>query len=460
MPVCAYCDRSADLKCSSCGLVYYCGKEHQKLAWKSHKSTCVAYKIEENDHLGRYAVANRDIQPGDVIMKKTPLVAGPKMITVPICLGCHRKLQPDHVKCTKCAWGLCSAECEESKWHIHECKLLARAGVKPQIRNLNEKSSSYALILPLRALLLKNTHKKQFDELLALQSHIESNMPKPIYNFLGRTLIPLLKRVFSSSEELNIDPLQICSIFDTNAFEVRNKHVNIRAVYSMVSFLPHDCTPNTRHLCADDYSMSVIATRKICKGEKICTTYTQTLWPTLSRRTHLKTNKHFDCTCRRCSDPTELGTFAGSLKCQQCQRGLIVSTNPLDKNAAWKCQECEDVVAACQVETLNAQIRAEIVAAPRTPEHFEKLLQSFSHLLHAQNTHALEIKYALVQLYESVKCTPSEAGLQRRVELCQELLKVSSALEPGCSSFSETLENSVRAAESALSILRARTATD
>jgi hypothetical protein len=58
---------------------------------------------------------------------------------------------------------------------------------------------------------------------------------------------------------------------------------------------------------------------------------------TLKRRDHLKESKFFDCTCARCSDPTELGTYAGALKCPQCSTGVVLSTAPLDRDADWHC---------------------------------------------------------------------------------------------------------------------------
>jgi len=73
--------------------------------------------------------------------------------------------------------------------------------------------------------------------------------------------------------------------------------------------------------------------------ENFCTYYGNALCfqGTLKRRDHLKESKFFDCTCVRCSDPTELGTYAGALKCPQCSTGVVLSTAPLDRDADWHC---------------------------------------------------------------------------------------------------------------------------
>jgi hypothetical protein len=37
---CAVCGVSAVTKCAQCGLVYYCSRQHQKQAWRDHKTAC------------------------------------------------------------------------------------------------------------------------------------------------------------------------------------------------------------------------------------------------------------------------------------------------------------------------------------------------------------------------------------------------------------------------------------
>lgn len=42
---CPECKQPAELKCSACKLVWYCGKEHQKQHWKQHKNLCKPYEV-------------------------------------------------------------------------------------------------------------------------------------------------------------------------------------------------------------------------------------------------------------------------------------------------------------------------------------------------------------------------------------------------------------------------------
>lgn len=62
--------------------------------------------------MGRYVVAATDIAPGVIIMAEPALMVGPKQDTLPICLGCHKRLTGTYL-CSKCSFPLCSKECEQ-----------------------------------------------------------------------------------------------------------------------------------------------------------------------------------------------------------------------------------------------------------------------------------------------------------------------------------------------------------
>ena len=80
-----------------------------------------------------------------------------------------------------------------------------------------------------------------------------------------------------------------------------------------------------------DFTCRVRAATKIPKGCEITTTYTLTLAGTLYRRRHLSESKYFQCTCLRCSDPTELGSNFSTLVCQQCKNGDVTSIDSLNE---------------------------------------------------------------------------------------------------------------------------------
>lgn len=71
------------------------------------------------------------------------------------------------------------------------------------------------------------------------------------------------------------------------------------------------------------------STIPIEEGEILNVSYTYTLSGTKERQRHLEKGKFFKCICKRCVDPTELGTHFSSLKCQKCQSGNVLSSDPL-----------------------------------------------------------------------------------------------------------------------------------
>ncbi len=93
---CAECGKLATLRCSACQKVAYCSSDHQKIHWKSrHKSQCCPYKLvrdPKRPELGRFVIATRDIQPGEVIMEEPPVTVGPKQYSSIICIGCYKQV--------------------------------------------------------------------------------------------------------------------------------------------------------------------------------------------------------------------------------------------------------------------------------------------------------------------------------------------------------------------------------
>lgn len=132
-------------------------------------------------------------------------------------------------------------------------------------------------------------------------------------------------------------------------------------------------------------------------------TYTQTLKSTLERQEHLRQAKCFDCLCNRCSDSTELQTYFGAISCSRCKTGKILSTDPLNSLAVWQCEICSHEIGAKQIKWGNNAIQKEIENLnKKDPREFEQFLLKYDQALHPLNTHAVQIKYALTQLYGNV----------------------------------------------------------
>lgn len=87
------------------------------------------------------------------------------------------------------------------------------------------------------------------------------------------------------------------------------------AIYNEASMLEHNCRPNCCKSFTSSGELLIIAAQQIEPGAHLTITYTDSLWSTPNRRHYLFETKFFACSCNRCSDPTEYGTYFSALKC-------------------------------------------------------------------------------------------------------------------------------------------------
>ncbi|XP_072944835.1 SET domain-containing protein SmydA-8 [Epargyreus clarus] len=466
IPVCEVCQQPANQTCGGCKLVYYCSRAHQKLGWKEgHKLKCRAFKVQYTDTLGRHMVASRDIKQGEMILKEKPAVSGPKITCAPHCLACGIKLEPmqfgdtkDFYKCSSCNWPMCGLDCEKAEAHQPECKAMSKRKYRCDIKyeRPDKVEAAYCVIAPMRVLLMKESNPLQFENIMSLQSHIEERMDTPLYKVLKVNLVTFIVQVL----ELPFDEetiLKVASIYDTNSFDVRSPdgRKKLRAIYITASMMNHSCRPNTRHIfLGDENNLALIATMPIAKGELITATYTQSLWGTLDRRSHLLINKCFGCDCERCKDPTEFGTHLGNIYCSVCngpfkdtgsERGaMLMSTNPLDESAPWKCEKCEHYILSKQMVWGNKALKQDLLRLNKSnPAEFERFIETYSQTLHPTNHLVVQAKLALMQIYGNIKgyalTELPDHLLKRKIDICHELLELADKLEPGWSRFRGTI---------------------
>ena len=90
--------------------------------------------------------------------------------------------------------------------------------------------------------------------------------------------------------------LDICDILDVNSFEVPNISPScsgtVQAVYADAGCLAeHNCVPTAHRTFNEDLSLCLRAAIPLNKEEHISITYTDSLWPTAERRSHLMGTK-------------------------------------------------------------------------------------------------------------------------------------------------------------------------
>ena len=218
-----------------------------------------------------------------------------------------------------------------------------------------------------------------------------------------------------------------------NAFEIRGVGDSIRGLYPLTAMMNSSCSPNTQNSIDSDWMCRVRAVRAINKGEEITDTYTYTMSNTLSRRKHLKSAKYFDCSCARCSDPTEFGSHYSTLLCRSngCG-GFVVCRQPLLSSSAWVCLKCGGEVQGEEVRREQEEWEEKVEAAPREIKVQEELLQSLRQVYHPSHNLCTDIMFNLLPMYGA------RGGKEELVEeaekkekVCEELLTTMGRVIPG-----------------------------
>ena len=81
------------------------------------------------------------------------------------------------------------------------------------------------------------------------------------------------------------------------------------------------------------------------EGDEITMQHLSSILGTHKRRRRIMSDFYLDCECRRCSDPTECGTFVSGVTCEACEAGVMLPIDPLDVYSDWACSDCDFVLS-------------------------------------------------------------------------------------------------------------------
>ncbi|XP_045451281.1 SET domain-containing protein SmydA-8-like [Melitaea cinxia] len=401
----------------------------------------LCYEIKHSKEMGRYITASRDIKAGEVIIEAPALVVGPCSGCALICLGCYREVDETNItKCTGCKWPLCSRSCpglgKYTGHSTYECVTLKT--ITPNYNDIEDLKDSYQAIAPLRCLLLKREDPDKWAAISSMEAHNDIRRARgDIWPMNDRNVVQRLKKWGLEYDDEEIHT--VCGILEVNAFEVGGSGANARALYDAAFLLAHDCTPSTTHTDAEHKPgrpLTIRASIPHKAGDIISLCYAYTLQGTLRRREHLKLSKFFECGCRRCADPTELGTQASALRCPRCGARVLPAA-PLQPAAPWRCG-CGYGAAPAAVQALLRRLTEELEQIDANDVlGFENFLSKYRNVLHDSHYLFLSAKHSLSQLYGKVSDymihqMPEEL-LHRKVEICRDLMKVFDVIEPGYS---------------------------
>jgi hypothetical protein len=116
-------------------------------------------------------------------------------------------------------------------------------------------------------------------------------------------------------------------------FQMLNIQVLLSQVALLNSFLFISVNP-------EDFSVVLWARKNILEAEEITVSYVPSFYGIPKRKLNLANEWYFDCSCARCSDVTEFGTFVSALKCGSCREGLIL---PEDKEKGLQFLEFKNI---------------------------------------------------------------------------------------------------------------------
>lgn len=392
--------------------------------------TACPLEIGVSDICGRYLQATRDIAPGEVLMVEPPLVLATRPKSPIHCSTCY-KINCDF-KCPNCGFFLCGPECLTED-HKIECQILRRLGFAELAEEAHEEEQliserlshmppekqaeakmlllraktslskqkhleilqHYVVVATLRTLLAVQQNDFVKNLFLSMQANLDCDSPR--FQMNQKLIVDVIVNRLEASTDTKLVH-QICSIWDTNAFQViLPQNSRVQGLYPFAALINHNCRPNAQQWFTSKGEIVLRAVDHIDCGEMVTISYTDPQWCTVVRQSHLQKCKQFTCTCKRCNDATEMGTFIGSLACPSCGCPMV-SSAPLHTTAPWVCTsaDCSQTVEAQQVISVGTKLGA---LTQRLDPNGVKAAVSLAKALQKQ-VHPNH--YSLLQLYTSI----------------------------------------------------------
>jgi predicted RNA-binding Zn-ribbon protein involved in translation (DUF1610 family) len=292
----------------------------------------------------------------------------------------------------------------------------------------------------------KETHPQRWDsDISIMEDHNKFRNGTDHWNVDTVNIVQYMRQALGLKDRFSEELIQkAIGILEVNVFEARTSlGYNLRCLYSKVSMFAHSCCPNLTHAIWPSEDFKIIARPSIDLKENdiLCATYTYTMYGTAGRQQHLKGSKFFTCKCSRCLDPTELGTHFSSFQCNKCDPGVIVATNPLENAQEWKCSHCGFTISGAAIEKAVFVMQDEIDSVQNLEyggeriEQYERLFQNYQSVLHPRHFILTSIRHSLIEMYGRISGYEMQELpdflLERKIELCRDILKVLDVFEAG-----------------------------
>ena len=205
-----------------------------------------------------------------------------------------------------------------------------------------------------------------------------------------------------------------------------------RALFPLVSLLSHSCLPCLEPAVSPSAQSGITlrARRAIKAGEELTMPYTDVLREVRARQENLQKEWHFSCTCPRCSDPSEGGSFFSSLRCS-CG-GFAIRQEESD---AWKCSLCaSDLPEMFSQEAMVSELGRLLEESTSTAEDINQLVDQLDKVDGLHDNHWLRLRSNIRFCDLMMATTTSEEEIARKVaEKSEAALATLSLVDPGLS---------------------------
>ncbi|XP_035704184.1 SET domain-containing protein SmydA-8 isoform X2 [Folsomia candida] len=431
-------------------------------------------KILRSAEFGRYLVADRDVEPLSLILREAPIIYGPgdddqevHLGEFPMCLGCCVRLVKGQ-RCDLCGWPICGNRCQQMKIHAqYECDLFRKGNVTyppPHTWLVINKS-----VLVLRCLLLKQTGQtdtwgKNVD---ALEHHTQIRYKKSYCIKGDEMLLENLKYFLGPlKDDLRREIVKISGIINVNAFSTtsnsnnRNNVMIAQCIYGTASLFANSCIPNCTWRVEPPPSLQICVRSAvpITKGEMITISYSphDTLCGTLQRQVSNEDVAHFICTCSRCKDPTEFGTFISAVKCCNCgngnkgDEGFLLPLDPLVPESPWICnsKSCDESQSVHKIVAQTYPIQQMFEATKRSGlercdeiKELKNILEVGKNIFHPNHYTLQDIRMHIVKRQIPVVSYLSGTELTYVIHQTKVLLNMANILAPGFSQIRALLQH-------------------
>jgi len=429
--------------CPHCKLVHFCSQDHLRL--HRHGTECLPYKAGRLPDKGRVLFATRDLKPLDLILIDPGTVVGPNYKGRPVCLECLKPVEgwdkcPEK-RCSVCQYPVCGPKCAEGARHQAECKLLA-----------GQEHPTYAPVTPLRMLLLQEGGGDRWLRTNQLMDHLEDSGEHPEeWEWYDKEVRDTLRDTlhlgdrYSASDirhaigllNVNAVCLQFPKICGAPCTEVG------KGCYPIFAIMSHHCVCNARYFVNPaTFNMYVRARVHIKAGEELTVQYLSALNGNHRRRQKIREEWYFDCSCRRCSDPTECGSFISAVRCFKDCKGYLLPEESLDYQSLWQCSRCKNEVLQEQVANMVESLEQELNSITDSGDFaaYQEFLTNYSGtLLHPNHFLLTTARRNLIQFLcysQPVTERTSIQELRYRVQLCRDFHTVLAKIDPGWSELS------------------------